>query len=389
MPASRFAILDNGNVGIGTTGPAFKLDVAGSINTSTQYRIAGLNALSISGFDNSNTLAGAGAGTNVGSGNFNSFFGRSAGETNSTGSNNSFYGFQAGFANSSGSNNAFFGWNAGQNSLSGGSNTFIGRFAGGNNVDGDRNTALGSNAGVESGSLQNATAIGASARVTQSNSLVLGSIDGVGGATANTKVGIGTTAPTRHLHVKGPGDQEIGIESTDTNGHQWSLQSSPSGDFEIIDRTVAANRVRVQNDGDVIIQGNVGIGTGNFSPSVRLFVEGSIGGGHIAEFRNSSDTAGADLLKLIIDGFGSLGETNNFITFSRADISTVGAIQGNGSGGIELISGSGDYAEWLPRLNTGQKIQAGEIVGLYGESTSRRLCRRVRVSRWHCSRSLT
>jgi hypothetical protein len=51
--------------------------------------------------------------------------------------------------------------------------------------------------------LSNTTAIGANAQVTASNSLVLGSINGVNGATADTLVGIGTTAPAAKLDVHG------------------------------------------------------------------------------------------------------------------------------------------------------------------------------------------
>src|SRR5262249_31419249 len=49
----------------------------------------------------------------------------------------------------------------------------------------------------------NGTAIGSNALVTQSNTLILGSINGVNGATAGTLVGIGTTAPQAQLHVVG------------------------------------------------------------------------------------------------------------------------------------------------------------------------------------------
>ena len=42
-----------------------------------------------------------------------------------------------------------------------------------------------------------------SAQVDQSNSLVLGSVSGVNGAAANTKVGIGTTTPKTTLDVTG------------------------------------------------------------------------------------------------------------------------------------------------------------------------------------------
>ena len=51
--------------------------------------------------------------------------------------------------------------------------------------------------------LTNTTAIGANAQVSQSNSLVLGGINGANGATADTLVGIGTTAPKAKLDITG------------------------------------------------------------------------------------------------------------------------------------------------------------------------------------------
>src|SRR2546430_3979611 len=71
------------------------------------------------------------------------------------------------------------------------------------NVGGGNNTIIGANADVGTNNLTNATAIGANASVTQSNSLVLGSINGVNGASSDTKVGIGTPAPAQRLQVVG------------------------------------------------------------------------------------------------------------------------------------------------------------------------------------------
>ena len=72
--------------------------------------------------------------------------------------------------------------------------------------------------------MTNATAIGANASATTSNSLVLGSINGVNGATASANVGIGTTAPTEKLHVVGnirivDGNEAAGrVLTSDANG---------------------------------------------------------------------------------------------------------------------------------------------------------------------------
>jgi hypothetical protein len=69
------------------------------------------------------------------------------------------------------------------------------------NTTGNSNTGIGTYADAP-GALINATAIGNRAYVTQNNSMVLGSINGVNGATVTTSVGIGTTAPSARLHVR-------------------------------------------------------------------------------------------------------------------------------------------------------------------------------------------
>ena len=159
--ASNFNISGNGTAG-GT--------LSGNIvNATTQYNIGG------------NRILGSTAGGNL------------------------FAGFGAGFSNPTGTYNSFFGSDAGVLNTTGGSNSFFGRNAGSSNISGGNNTIIGYSANVSAGSLTNATAIGANAQVSQSNSLVLGSINGVNFATADTNVGIGTTAPTQRFHVVGNG----------------------------------------------------------------------------------------------------------------------------------------------------------------------------------------
>jgi hypothetical protein len=70
-------------------------------------------------------------------------------------------------------------------------------------IPGTMNSLFGANTNASASNLTNATAIGARAFVSASNSLVLGQIIGVNGGTANTNVGIGTSAPLDRLHVNG------------------------------------------------------------------------------------------------------------------------------------------------------------------------------------------
>jgi len=233
----RVSSLTN-RVGIGTTNPAAKLDVVGTVNSSTQYNIGGNRVLSVGGTDNTfvgvsagtsntgsgnsfvgrssgssntagssnsfvgfnagrlnttgnfNTFFGAGAGernTTTGANTFvgfsagkandgttNSFFGARAGELNSAGFSNSFFGNAAGQLNRTGFNNSFFGDRAGVENDLGINNTFVGAFAGDRNIFGSNNTIIGANADVAFSGLNHATAIGAGAVVNFSNSVVIG-----------------------------------------------------------------------------------------------------------------------------------------------------------------------------------------------------------------------
>ena len=164
-----------------------------------------------------NTFIGSAAGENNTTG-YNCFIGDNSGTKNITGTGNTFVGNKSGI-NNNGINNIALGEYALSANTLGRDNTAIGNFsldnnigdfntvvgtnAGGGITTGLRNTLLGSYADVSFSFITNATAIGSNARVDQSNSMVLGSINGINGALSNTNVGIGTTAPTTTLDVQG------------------------------------------------------------------------------------------------------------------------------------------------------------------------------------------
>jgi hypothetical protein len=117
---------------------------------------------------------------------------------------NSLYGVNTARANTVGNRNPYSGRLAGRFNTTGDDNTSIGDNAAAGNQTGSDLTIVGANADVGSSALVNATAIGSRALVTTNNSLILGSINGINGATANARVGIGTTAPINRLTIGDP-----------------------------------------------------------------------------------------------------------------------------------------------------------------------------------------
>ncbi len=170
----RMVIRPSGNVGIGVSNPGSPLDVAGNINTSTQYNIGGSRAFVSSP---NNTFAGYGAGPAMTTALHNAFFGALTG-VNTTSDGNAFFGSDAGLFTSSGGVNSFFGFQAGFSNTFGDNNVFIGVGAGGTNTQGFDNTVIGANADVGSNDLLFATAIGAEAVVSTSNTIALGRANG-------------------------------------------------------------------------------------------------------------------------------------------------------------------------------------------------------------------
>ena len=241
------------------------------------------------GFNNTtaveNSFFGGGAGRSNTTGGENSFFGDFAGLSNTTGRDNAFFGYHSGLFNTTGNANAFFGDQVASNSngdsnsffgsqaaafnFGGSRNAFFGSLAGSSNSGGSNNTIVGFSANVGSGNLTNASALGSQAQVDASNSLVLGSINGINGATADTNVGIGTTSPTARLSVVATGDHArilyLGTE------RPWVFRQFGSGAGTALELTGD----NPNNPKDFVITGN-NVGIGTQGPLDRLHVFGDI-----------------------------------------------------------------------------------------------------------------
>lgn len=270
-------------VGIGLNAPTHRLDVGlGDINVNTAangYMIDDSYVLwhnadasniyvgvlaGINDGANSNTMVGAQSGQFNTTGDENTFLGFRAGHVNTTGHQNTLLGARAGSSNSTGSSNTFVGEIAGLNSTAdantfvgtgagqltstGSENTFIGMQVGPTNTIGAYNTIVGAHADVGANNLTNASAIGAEAFVTQSNSIVLGAISGQNGATSDTRVGIGTTAPATRLEV-----------DNIANGSGLRLTQLTTADAPVVNPGTGV--LSVDGNGDVIYVTGTGTGT--------------------------------------------------------------------------------------------------------------------------------
>jgi len=109
--------------------------------------------------------------------------------------------------------------------------------------------------------------IGAGTTVATRKVKVWGALSTVG------SLGVGTDTPATLLHVAGPGDVEVSVQSTDSSGHRWTIQSSGGGTpslastLQIVDRTASASRLTIDKNGQV--------GIGTTAPGATLEVNGT------------------------------------------------------------------------------------------------------------------
>lgn len=216
-----------GAVGIGTTAPGAKLEVAGQVKITggnpAHNKVLASDALGLATWKTLAELGGGGGGggdtiwlrdsgdalikpavandsiwlgfnstiyksatsanANVvrflhntgGSGNSNTFLGKVAGNSTSiTGNGNTGLGYSALELTSSGGNNTAVGAGSLKITTEGSNNTAVGANTLLNNTTGSQNTVVGSNAGITTSSISNATAIGYTASVNDSNKIRLG-----------------------------------------------------------------------------------------------------------------------------------------------------------------------------------------------------------------------
>jgi hypothetical protein len=259
---------DNDNTALG----------AGAMKTSTtgeQNTAVGSGSMSLANGGYYNTAVGV-VSLRKNQGIYNTGLGWKTLQDNTTGSYNNAVGVQALGSNTTGGNNVAMGHNALYNNTTGSLNTALGFRAGETaGISSTQATAVGSFSAVGSNST-NATAIGSKAYAPNNNTVILGSINGVNGATANTRTGIGTTAPTSTLHNAGSfsiawrTSQISGVDVLGDLDHVINIANGASASIQLPDPTTCPYREYIivnQNSVTRTIMDVLGNGYWNFSGS--------------------------------------------------------------------------------------------------------------------------
>jgi hypothetical protein len=300
-----------GNVGIGETFPAAKLDVGGDINTSSSYSIEGSVVLDVDGTSLAVGKATGGAETGYN----NTFVGYGAGQSNTTGIMNCFMGWFAGSGSDAGELNTFIGTQSGGGIDNGSENVAIGHYAGLLLGDGNRNVMVGAAAGSDNSGDGNVfLGYGAGRNEHGSDKLYIAS--GLSdtdvliyGDFGRRVLGIGTTNPDQTLDVAGTAEVEgFKMPTGADSGYVLTCDASGVGTWQPGTALFDGDWVIAGNNMYSALPGSIGVGTS--SPSAKLDVRGPVnvgssGNGHTVRFYGS--TANSELHWNPINGALSAG----------------------------------------------------------------------------------
>ncbi len=325
--------LKENKVGIGTSAPAFKLDVNGSINTDSVYRIGGERVLSV---NLQNTIVGIGAGQSITTGNYNTAAGFESLYSNTTGERNTAFGLWALRSNisgnyntaigkstlhlnSTGSFNTANGYEALYYNTTGGINTAVGYLALSKNTTGERNTAFGSSALYSNTSASYNTALGTLALA---NNV----------ASENTAAGYYALA----FNTTGQANTAIGTSSLNNNttgsfntanGYQ-ALYSNTGGLGNTANGAKALNSLSQPDGGR-----NTAIGYGALADLITGSNNTAIGSGALTDFTTGSSNTAIGAAAGSGSGFNNTTAIGHQATVNQSNKARIGNIAVTSIGG--------------------------------------------------------
>ena len=255
-------------------------------------------------------------------------------------------------------------------------------FAGGSETtaSGDFSTALGA---ASEAAGPSSTALGLGTDAIGSASLATGFGSNAGGAAATAMGQFTTAAGDAAMAVNDDTDaggdssfaagrnvrvrDAAGVSETDGSGN-CTASVGRCGDEGVFIWGDSQNVTTTSTGPDqFLIRARGGVGIGTNAPRNQLDVRrtsigGALNSNHVAVIENEATNNGHVLA--LKSNTGTPGSDENFITF-KASGSNVGAIEGDGSGGVTMVSGGADFAELLPVRADSETPRPGDVVGVF------------------------
>lgn len=201
------------------------------------------------------------------------------------------------------------------------------------------------------------------------------------GALASGSSGVavlGTSTGTFGRGVKGTTNKQNGVgvegEAYTTSGVALSAKATGVGSTGLIVQATGSGSKAAQLNGFVATSDDLSVGT-NLQQN-RLFVRGSVNASaspsnHVALIENTTTGTSPDVMALKINSTDlTPGSAINYITFFNAASTSLGSIQGNSAGGVELAGPGNDYAEWLEQESESEAFAPGDVVAVRGGKIS-------------------
>ncbi|PQJ26874.1 hypothetical protein BSZ35_18260 [Salinibacter sp. 10B] len=252
---------------------------------------------------------------------------------------------------------------------------------------GDGSVAFGE--GTKASNAQ-ATAMGfnTAASGQQATAMGLGTTASGGSATA---MGTGTTANAADATAVGWNSTASGLASlalgvaaeaatnysvsigqcnrTNTSGDN-SVFVVGNGDIDLSNGScfLRSDALTLDKKGNLSIEGVLNDDLGTFAAHIQGSENADARGNpaaNVALVENTNSGDGGDVLAIQAGETASnIQDNTNFITFYGSGDTDMGALEGDGNGGIQLNSGGADFAEKLPVAEGAEVPEAGELVGV-------------------------